>query len=99
MSTETDIEQTTDTTIKYPNRYNVIIHNDDVTPMDFVVQLLVEVFDKDLDDARDVMLTVHHEGAGVAGTYNHEMAEQKLYEAKHAVSMNDMELKLSLDQM
>ena len=50
------------TEIKFPDRFKVIIWNDDHTPMDFVVQLLVELFDRPLKDAKGIMLAIHNEG-------------------------------------
>ena len=61
----------------FPNRYNVLLLNDDYTPMDFVIQLLVEVFNRTLDEATSITMKVHEEGQGIAGTYSHEVAEQK----------------------
>jgi ATP-dependent Clp protease adaptor protein ClpS len=49
--------------------------------MDFVIQLLVELFNKTLEQAQDITMTVHDKGKGIAGTYNFEIAEQKKGEA------------------
>tara|TARA_B100000900_G_scaffold246459_1_gene209641 strand:+ start:3027 stop:3326 length:300 start_codon:yes stop_codon:yes gene_type:complete len=85
---ETQSDTITKTEITYPNRYNVMFINDDFTPMDFVVQLLIEVFNKTLDQAKDITLQIHEKGKGVAGTYNFELAEQKKAEAV-AISRNN----------
>lgn len=66
------------TTIAIPGKYNVIMHNDDVTPMGFVVEVLVGVFRKERADAIELMLRIHNEGKGVAGTYPKSIAESKL---------------------
>jgi len=68
------------TQIKYPSRYNVIILNDDYTPMDFVIKLLIEVFNKDINQAKDVTMQIHEKGKAIAGSYNYEVAEQKVSE-------------------
>ena len=78
-STQTKTRDQVD--ITYPKKYNVVIHNDDVTPMDFVISLLVEVFHRNLDQATDITLTIHEKGRGIAGTYSHEVAEQKQRES------------------
>ena len=85
---ETQSHTITRTEITYPNRYNVEFINDDFTPMDFVVQLLVEVFNKTLEEAKDVTLQIHEKGKGIAGSYNYELAEQKKAEAV-AISRNN----------
>ena len=64
-----------------PKKYKVILHNDDFTPMEFVMQLLMEIFHHPEDAAKDVMLKVHTEGKAVAGIYFFEIAEQKATES------------------
>ena len=68
------------TRLQYPSKYNVIFHNDDFTPMEWVVSLLVEVFDRTLEQAKEITIKIHETGQGVAGTYYHEIAEQKQQE-------------------
>ena len=80
-STKTKTSTATRADIKYPERYNVVILNDDFTPMEFVIHLLVEVFNKNLQQAKDITIQVHEQGKGVAGTYNFEVAEQKVQES------------------
>jgi|TARA_B100001094_G_scaffold138327_1_gene133925 ATP-dependent Clp protease adaptor protein ClpS len=69
------------TELRYPSNYNVIIFNDDFTPMDFVIRILVEIFNKNLNTAKDQTMLVHNKGSAIAGTYNHEIADQKCTEA------------------
>jgi len=66
--------------LKAPNKYNVIMLNDDVTPMDFVIQILVLIFSKDPENAKDIMLEVHEKGRSIVGSYSYEVAEQKCIE-------------------
>tara|TARA_R110001592_G_scaffold105459_1_gene296564 strand:- start:344 stop:640 length:297 start_codon:yes stop_codon:yes gene_type:complete len=66
--------------LKYPSRYQVIILNDDYTPMDFVIKLLIEVFNKNINQAQEVTVAIHEKGKGIAGTFNMEVAEQKTSE-------------------
>ena len=70
----------TQTTIQEPSLYHVYLLNDDYTPMDFVTEILKTIFRRSPEDAEAVMLKIHEEGKGVAGTYAHEIAEQKAIE-------------------
>ena len=85
--------------LKYPSRYKVVILNDDYTPMEFVIQLLIEVFNKDLDKARQITMAIHEEGSAVAGTYNFEVAEQKVYEASTLARHSNHPLKIDMDEV
>jgi ATP-dependent Clp protease adaptor protein ClpS len=61
-----------------PRRYDVVLHNDDFTPMDFVVELLMRYFRQPIDKATDIMLIIHEEGQAICGTYYKEIAETKV---------------------
>lgn len=63
---------------KGPRRFKVLLHNDDYTTMDFVVEILVTVFRKNEAEAVRIMLAVHNEGLGVCGVYPAEVAETKV---------------------
>ena len=58
-----------------PRRYRVLLHNDDFTPMDFVVDVLVRHFGKGITEATRIMLEVHHAGVGCAGAFTRDVAE------------------------
>ncbi len=64
--------------VKRPRMYRVLLHNDDYTPMDFVVHLLREVFRRGDADATEIMYHVHNNGVGVAGVFTYEVAETKV---------------------
>ena len=63
---------------KKPPMYRVIIHNDDYTPQDFVVMILMDIFRKARPAAVQIMLSVHTKGQGIAGIYTREIAENKI---------------------
>ncbi len=64
--------------VRRPPRFKVVLFNDDYTPMEFVVALLEQIFDKGPSEATQLMLKVHRSGAAVAGVYVLEVAETKL---------------------
>ena len=87
------------TELRYPPRYDVIVFNDDYTPVDFVIRLLVEIFNKNVETAKEVTMQVHEHGQGVAGTYNWEIAEQKTTEAIATARASGHPLQLKTKQV
>ena len=71
--------QETKPELKAPPLYKVILLNDDYTPMDFVVEVLMQFFNMTKEKATQVMLQVHLQGVGVCGTYSKDVAETKVY--------------------
>lgn len=61
-----------------PRLYKVLLLNDDYTPMEFVVEVLRRFFSKSETDAHNIMLQIHHQGAGIAGLYQYDIAESKV---------------------
>src|SRR6185436_18010080 len=61
-----------------PRMYQVVMLNDDYTPMEFVVMVLQEYFKRDLETATQIMLKIHHEGRGVCGVYSKDVAATKV---------------------
>lgn len=76
-NSDTDSEVLERIKIKKPSMWTVILHNDDFTPMDFVVVVLTEVFGLDKDGAMLVMLDVHNNGYAPVGRYSKEIAFTK----------------------
>ncbi|MBD3669964.1 MAG: ATP-dependent Clp protease adapter ClpS [Gammaproteobacteria bacterium] len=64
--------------VKRPPMFKVLLHNDDFTPMDFVVLLLEKFFNMNREKATHIMLTIHTKGVGVAGVFTREIAETKV---------------------
>lgn len=75
-------ESQTKTKIFIPKIYRVILLNDDVTTMDFVVMILMEIFEKTRDEAINIMLHIHKNGSGICVSYIKEIAETKKDEVK-----------------
>jgi ATP-dependent Clp protease adaptor protein ClpS len=71
--------------VQRPKRWKVIFHNDDYTTREFVIEVLMQYFDKDESEATYVMLSVHYKGHGIAGLYPKDVAETKVDQVtKHA---------------
>jgi ATP-dependent Clp protease adaptor protein ClpS len=83
--------------VRKPRRFKVLLHNDNYTTMEFVVQVLMEFFAKDEAEATHIMLTVHHRGHGVAGTYSRDVAETKIAQVTRFSQDSGMPLKLSAE--
>ena len=81
MDTEVEIKNTDKLDIAKPKKYSVILFNDDKTPMEFVIDLLKEVFGHVEETAKEITQKVHEDGKGVAGVYYYEIAEQKVAES------------------
>ena len=82
-----------------PSKFAVILHNDDYTPMDFVVFVLQQIFHHPYDRAERIMLSVHEEGLGVAGIYHLEIAEQKAFETAEEAQQNQSPLKVTIEEI
>lgn len=78
--------------------YRVVFVNDDTTPMDFVVAVLVEVFGHAVKAATRIMLKVHEEGSGTAGTYPHEIAEAKAVETVAKARLHGYPLRCKIER-
>ena len=61
-----------------PKMYKVVLLNDDYTPMEFVVMVLQEYFNLDLENATQIMLKIHHDGRGVCGVFSKDVAATKV---------------------
>ncbi len=98
FKTDTDINNEVSKEIKAPKMFSVIMHNDDITTMDFVVEVLTKIFHKDLVEASNIMMEVHNNGKGVAGTYTYDIAITKKIQAEQMSHEKGFPLKLSLDE-
>jgi ATP-dependent Clp protease adaptor protein ClpS len=97
-----EIEAETGTTVQQredePPMYRVLLLNDDYTTMDFVVDILMLVFNKSPEDAIAVMLNVHRKGAGVCGVYPYEIAETKVDAVSALARENGFPLKCIMEK-
>jgi ATP-dependent Clp protease adaptor protein ClpS len=74
--------------LEEPKLYKVIMLNDNYTPMGFVVEILVNVFGKPREEAREIMLTIHNKGSAVCGIYPYDIALTKI-EIVHRISRDN----------
>ena len=81
-----------------PPLYQVLLLNDDYTPMDFVVTVLQQFFAMDLEKATQVMLHVHTRGRGVCGVYTREVAESKVAQVNEFSRMNQHPLLCTMEK-
>lgn len=81
-----------------PPLYSVLLLNDDYTPMDFVVDVLVRFFAMDLEKATQVMLHVHTRGRGVCGVYSREVAESKVAQVNEYSRLNQHPLLCTMEK-
>ncbi|NLL05229.1 MAG: ATP-dependent Clp protease adaptor ClpS [Clostridiaceae bacterium] len=83
-----------DTMVNYekPKMYKVILLNDDYTTMDFVVEVLVEVFHKSPADATQIMLDVHQKGKGIVGAYTYDIASTKIAQVEQMAATREYPL-------
>ena len=82
-----------------PSKFAVDLHNDDYTPMEFVVFVLQEIFHHPFERAERIMLSVHNDGMGVAGIYHFEIAEQKAYDTAEEAQQNQYPLKVTIEEI
>ncbi|SEQ00673.1 ATP-dependent Clp protease adaptor protein ClpS [Faunimonas pinastri] len=88
----------TRTATKRPNMYRVLILNDDYTPMEFVVHVLMRFFQKSQEDATRIMLHVHTNGVGECGVYTYEVAETKVTQVMDAARKHQHPLQCVMEK-
>ena len=83
---------------KKPSMYNVLLLNDDYTPMEFVIIVLENVFNKRQEDATQIMLHIHKNGVGVCGTFTYEVAETKCKVVMDMAQKNEHPLQCTMEK-
>lgn len=94
IETEVESEQY----LEVPRKFKVLLLNDDYTSMDFVVEILMNIFHHDLERAVNTMLTIHKEGKGVCGIYPYEIAETKIAQVTHRAKANEFPLRAVMEE-
>lgn len=91
---QTSLRDRTDTKIREPRRFKVIIYNDDFTTMEFVVHVLNTVFYKSQPEAEALMLDVHERGSAVVGVYSYDIAISRVRKATMMAREQNFPLRL-----
>jgi ATP-dependent Clp protease adaptor protein ClpS len=78
--------------------YRVLLHNDDYTTMEFVVEVLILVFRKSPEDSMEIMLNVHHKGVGICGVYTYEISETKVNNVHALARQHGFPLKCTMEK-
>ncbi len=93
-----DVEGEVQEELEEPPLYRVLLHNDDYTTMQFVVEVLMAVFNKSMEEATRIMLNVHERGVGICGIYPFEIAETKVDTVDTLARENGFPLKCSMEK-
>lgn len=83
--------------VQPPRLYQVVMLNDDYTPMEFVIAVLQELFGKDRETATQIMLKIHLDGRGICGVYPRDIAATKVEQVHEAASRNGHPLQATLE--
>ena len=84
--------------VQPPKMWKVVFLNDDVTPMELVIDILVGIFKHNEESAKKITLDIHNEGSAVAGVYPFEIAEHLAVESTHVAKRNGSPLKIQVEQ-
>ncbi|MBQ8947592.1 MAG: ATP-dependent Clp protease adaptor ClpS [Lachnospiraceae bacterium] len=98
MATDSALKENTKIELKEPKHYNVIMINDDFTTMEFVVMILVDVFDKDEATAEELMMKVHRIGRAVVGTYPYDIAMTRTSKALDMARMEGFPFRMIVEE-
>jgi ATP-dependent Clp protease adaptor protein ClpS len=100
MSTKkhTGTEEELEFELLTPREYNVFILNDDYTPMEFVVDILMTIFHKTYQEAEAITVMVHKQNRGLCGTFSHEIAETKVLQVSKLAKEHGHPLKAEMEE-
>ena len=98
MSNEIEIELNDELDLQEPKKYKVFLLNDDFSTMDFVIDVLVKVFRKSVDEASVIMKNIHNNGKEICGTYSYEIAGTKVAQVKAMAREKGFPLKATMEE-
>lgn len=84
--------------LEEPKMFKVLLHNDDYTSMDFVVEILTTIFHKTSDQAEEIMLQIHNSDKAICGIYSFEIAQTKVQQVKLKAKQNEFPLLATMEE-
>jgi len=84
--------------VQEPQMFRVLLHNDDYTSMDFVVEVLISIFHKTAVQSEQIMLQIHQKGKAICGVYSFEIAETKVRQVKQRAKQNGFPLLATIEE-
>lgn len=84
--------------LEEPQMFKVLLHNDDYTSMDFVVEILTGIFHKTHAQAEQIMLQIHEKGKAICGVYTFEIAQTKAQQVKQRAKQNEFPLLATIEE-
>jgi len=93
-----EVESDVELELWEPQMYRVLLHNDDYTSMDFVVEILASIFHKTQEQAVQIMLQIHERGKAVCGVYSFEIAQTKAEQVKQLAKKNEFPLLATIEE-
>ena len=98
MASNTELELIDEVSLEHPKKYKVFLLNDNYTSMEFVIDILMDIFHKNNNEAENIMLEVHKKEKGLCGVYTHEIAETKIIQVHKKAKDNAFPLKATMEQ-
>lgn len=99
METKYTMNQKSRIKVEKPKQFKVIMHNDDYTTMEFVVDVLTNIFNKKIEEAGKIMMDVHKVGKGIAGIYSYDIAMTKVGTAMMWAKEEGFPFKLTVEEV
>lgn len=97
MNRDLEVDLSDKIELEEPKKYKVLLLNDNYSTMDFVIEVLMKVFKKSLEESTKIMLNVHNVGKGVCGIYTHEIAMTKCVQVKNMAREKGFPLKAVME--
>ena len=98
MTADVKLDERISVNLKEPKKFKVIFLNDDSTPMEFVMEVLKNIYKHTDDTATKLTMEIHSEGSGIVGVYSHEIAEMKATETVSLSRNHGFQLQIKIEE-